>query len=283
MALDINRKDAQQLFYSTYADSPIPTSIYDRDGFQVACNKAHVALWNLPEEDTVGRFNMVTDPQLAASGSAENHRRVMQGETIVLPPHSFDSYEAGLQSEKTGRRWVEGTYFPLRDASGAVSHLCAILRDISREMEQQQAIAVAQEQIDSQLMTIESLSSPVIQVWQGILTMPLVGTIDTKRSMAITANLLDTIARQQAQCVIIDITGVPIVDTQVAQHIIQASQACRLLGCNVVLVGIGVEIAQTLVQLGVDLRSLVTLANLQAGIAWAFERLNLRVVQNARA
>jgi rsbT co-antagonist protein RsbR len=161
--------------------------------------------------------------------------------------------------------------------------LCAILRDISREMEQQQAIAVAQEQIDSQLMTIESLSSPVIQVWQGILTMPLVGTIDTKRSMAITANLLDTIARQQAQCVIIDITGVPIVDTQVAQHIIQASQACRLLGCNVVLVGIGVEIAQTLVQLGVDLRSLVTLANLQAGIAWAFERLNLRVVQNARA
>ena len=66
-------------------------------------------------------------------------------------------------------------------------------------------------------------------------------------------------------------------------HVDMASQACRLLGCNVVLVGIGVEIAQTLVQLGVDLRSLVTPANLQAGIAWAFARLNLHVVLNVRA
>jgi rsbT co-antagonist protein RsbR len=108
--------------------------------------------------------------------------------------------------------------------------------------------------------------------------MPLIGAIDSRRSLTITANLLHSISQQRAQCVILDITGVPIVDTQIAQHLIHTSQACRLLGCDVVLVGIGVEIAQTLVQLGVDLSALVTLADLQAGIAWAFERRSLRVV-----
>jgi rsbT co-antagonist protein RsbR len=108
--------------------------------------------------------------------------------------------------------------------------------------------------------------------------MPLIGAIDSRRSMTITANLLHTISQQRAQCVILDITGVPIVDTQIAQHLIHTAHACRLLGCEVVLVGIGIEIAQTLVQLGVELSTLVTLADLQAGIAWAFERRNLRVV-----
>ncbi|MBV9790517.1 MAG: STAS domain-containing protein, partial [Chloroflexi bacterium] len=76
-------------------------------------------------------------------------------------------------------------------------------------------------------------------------------------------------------------TGIPLVDTQVAQYLIQTAQASKLLGCEVALVGIGVEMAQTLVQLGVDLRQLTTLANLQAGIAWAFTRYGMQVVNRA--
>lgn len=263
---------------ATYLDSPFPISIYDREGFQVHFNAAHQKMWNLRPEETYGRFNMCTDPQLVATGSAENHRRVMQGETVVLPPHPFDPAESGFKQAGVGRRWVEATYFPLRDASGAITHLCALLRDVTNEVEQGLAIAAAQAEIAAQRATIESLSSPVIQVWQGILTMPLIGTIDSFRAQNITASLLEAVSRQQAHCVIIDITGVPIVDTQVAQHLIQTAQACRLLGCEVILVGVGVEIAQTLVQLGVDLSTLTTLANLQAGIAWAFKRQSLRVV-----
>jgi rsbT co-antagonist protein RsbR len=278
MAIGNDVVEVYSFIASVYEDSPIPISIYDRQGTQVAFNAAHGKMWNIREEDTLGRFNMVTDPQLAASGSAENHRRVMQGETVVLPPHAFDSFEAGLQNERARRRWAEATYFPLRDSKGSVTHLCAILRDVTREVEQAQAIAAAQAQIDSQRATIESLSSPVIQVWRGILTMPLIGAIDSRRSMTITANLLHSISQKRAHCVIIDITGVPLVDTQVAQHIIHTAHACRLLGCEVILVGIGIEIAQTLVQLGVDLSALVTLADLQAGIAWAFERQGLRVL-----
>jgi rsbT co-antagonist protein RsbR len=266
-----------------YEDAPFPISIYDRDGTQVAFNAAHARMWNIRAEDALGTFNMVTDPQLAATGSAENHRRVMQGEVVVLPPHLFDSQEARLQDKGARQRWAEATYYPLRDATGAVTHLCAMLRDVTNEVEQRRAIESAQAEITAQQGVIDSLSSPVIQVWQGILTMPLVGTIDTQRSMAVTSNLLQAITQQKAQCVIIDITGVPIVDTQVAQHLIHTAHSCRLLGCEVVLVGIGVEIAQTLVQLGVDLSTLVTLADLQAGIAWAFERQRLRVVSSNRA
>lgn len=265
---------------SVFEDSPIPISIYDRDGVQVAFNAAHGRMWNMTRDEGIGKFNMVTDPQLVATGSAEYHRRVMEGETIVLPPHAFDSFEAGLQGGGTRRRWSEATYFPLRGTDGSITHLCAFLRDVTDSIEQAQQITAAQEEIAAQRATIESLSIPVIQVWQGILTVPLIGTIDTARSMSITNNLLEVISQQQARCVILDITGVPVVDTQVAQHLIRTAQACRLLGCEVVLVGVGVEIAQTLVQLGVDLSTLHTLANLQAGIAWAFKQQNLRVVQD---
>lgn len=280
MARDNDVIEVPSFIASTFEDSPVPMSIYDRQGFQVYFNAAHQRMWNIRPEDAWGKFNMITEAQLAATGSAENHRRVMQGEVVVLPPHPFDPDEAGYKEAGVGRRWAEATYFPLRDASGAITHLCAFLRDVTREIDQAHAIVAAQAEIAAQRTMIESLSSPVIQVWQGILTMPLIGTIDSRRALNITSSLLEAISRQQAHCVILDITGVPIVDTQVAQHLIQTAQACRLLGCEVVLVGVGVEIAQTLVQLGVDLSVLKTLANLQAGIAWAFKRLNLAIVHS---
>jgi rsbT co-antagonist protein RsbR len=257
---------------------PLALSVYDRQGTQVAVNDAHLALWNSRRENWVGRFNMLTDPQLAAQGTHALFERVMQGETLVRPPHPFNSSAAGLQKE--GRqRWVEATYFPLRDA-GAVTHLVAILRDVTHEIEQSQAIAAAQAEITSQRALIEALSSPVIQVWQGILTVPIVGSIDSRSAATITKNLLHAIAHKRAQCVILDITGLPIVDTQVAQYLVDTAHACRLLGCDVVLVGVSVEMAQSLVQLGVDLSALVTLADLQAGVAWAFGRLKLRVASD---
>jgi rsbT co-antagonist protein RsbR len=266
-----------------FDQAPLPLSVYDRQGTQIAINDAHVALWNIRREDWIGRFNMVTDPQLAAMGSGALFQRVMQGETVIVPPHPFDAIEAGFQEDAGSQRWVEATYFPVRDADGDVTHLAAILRDVTREIEQSQTIAKAQAEIATQRAMIETLSSPVVQVWRGILTMPIVGSIDSRRAMAITENLLHTITRQKAQCVILDITAVPIVDTRVAQYLIDTAQACRLLGCDAVLVGVGVEIAQTLVQLGVDLTGLVTLADLQAGVAWAFARLRLRVVDVDRA
>ncbi|NTW01620.1 MAG: STAS domain-containing protein [Oscillochloris sp.] len=169
-------------------------------------------------------------------------------------------------------------YAPLRNKQGIVTHVIAQLRNVTDEILQKQMIAEAQAEVAFQRAIIESLSTPVVQVWEGILTMPLVGTIDSRRATQITESLLSAIAERQAECVIIDITGIPLVDTQVAQHLIQTAHASKLLGCEVALVGIGVEMAQTLVQLGVDLHLLNTMANLQAGIAWAFRRRGMYIV-----
>lgn len=268
---------------------PLALSVYDRTGLQIAINKAHINLFKVNPQEMLGHFNMATDPQLVASGSAERFARVMRGETIVTPPHTYDARQSGYQdAEAIGQRWYEGTYAPVRNQAGEITHMLAVMRDVTREIEQSASIAAAQaeianqrDEIVGQQAIIESLSTPVVQVWTGILAMPLVGAIDSRRATQITEGLLMAVSEQQAECVIIDITGVPVVDTQVAQYLVQTAYACRLLGCEVALVGIGVEMAQTLVQLGVDLRALNTMSNLQAGIAWAFSRLNMQVVQRS--
>lgn len=124
--------------------------------------------------------------------------------------------------------------------------------------------------------TVRNLSSPVLPVLEGILVMPLVGIIDSDRASLLTQSLLTSITQNRAQVAILDVTGVPIVDTQVAQTLIQAATAARLLGTHSVLVGLRPELAQTIVGLGVDLSSLVTHADLQSGVRYALHYLQRR-------
>lgn len=133
------------------------------------------------------------------------------------------------------------------------------------------------EQQDHLRSTIRELSTPIIPVYAGILVLPLVGSIDSRRATEVTERLLEAIAEQQAEIVIIDITGVSLIDTSTANHLLMTTRAANLLGSRVVLVGIGAEIAQTIVHLGVELNGLITLADLQAGIAYALERLGLAI------
>lgn len=125
--------------------------------------------------------------------------------------------------------------------------------------------------------TIRELSTPIIPVYEGILVLPLVGSIDSRRATEVTERLLEAIASYQADLVIIDITGVPIIDTSTANHLLMTTRAASLLGSQAILVGIGAEIAQTIVQIGIELRGLVTLANLQAGIAYALAQRGMAI------
>lgn len=127
------------------------------------------------------------------------------------------------------------------------------------------------------LEMVRELSTPVIPIHQGILALPLVGTIDSIRSAQILEVLLDAIVRAQASVVIVDVTGVPLVDSGVADHLLKAIRAASLLGARCVLSGISPVVAQTVVQLGVDLSAVVTCRNLQAGIAYALRLGGLEV------
>ncbi len=133
----------------------------------------------------------------------------------------------------------------------------------------------------SLLETLRELSSPVIPIFEGILVMPLIGNIDTQRASDILEGLLTGIERYRAQVVLLDVTGVPIVDTSVANHLLKAAQAARLLGAEAVLVGVRPEVAQTMVQLGVSHLGLTTRANLQSGVEYAFARLDWRMTRRS--
>jgi len=134
-----------------------------------------------------------------------------------------------------------------------------------------------EEQMEVQRRTLAELSTPVIRVYENVLVLPLVGAIDTERSNRIMEDLLVGITHHQAEMVIIDITGVPLVDTAVANHLLQTIKAARLLGTRSILVGIRGEVAQALVHLQVDLTGVVTRSNLQAGIEYALEQMGLEI------
>jgi rsbT co-antagonist protein RsbR len=118
-------------------------------------------------------------------------------------------------------------------------------------------------------MAISELSTPVVEIWEGILLLPVVGVIDTERSQQIMESMLTKIVETSAGVVLIDITGVPVVDTAVARHLMQTVQAAKLLGAETILCGISARVAQTVVHLGVDLGAVTTRATLARGLKHA--------------
>lgn len=129
-----------------------------------------------------------------------------------------------------------------------------------------------------QQQEIAELSTPVIKLWQGILALPLIGTLDSQRTQVVMENLLENIVRQGAEMAIIDITGVPTVDTLTAQHLLKTIAAARLMGADCIISGIRPQIAQTMVHLGVEL-SVVSKATLADAFAMALARQGRGVVR----
>ena len=135
-----------------------------------------------------------------------------------------------------------------------------------------------QDVLAEQRATISELQTPVIQVWDGILALPIVGSLDTARAQEMNESLLERIVATGSEIVLLDITAVPVVDTAVARHLLETVSAARLLGADVFIVGLSSRTAITLVQLGIDLSHITTRATLAAGLALAFARLGLAVV-----
>lgn len=135
-----------------------------------------------------------------------------------------------------------------------------------------------EEIVSLQRIALQELSAPLIPVIDRITIMPLIGTIDTERAKLIMENLLQGVITHNSEVVLIDITGVPVVDTMVAHHIIQAAEAVRLIGAKCILVGIRPETAQTIVNLGIDLSEFTTTSSLKKGFTRALEITNRKIV-----
>jgi rsbT co-antagonist protein RsbR len=121
------------------------------------------------------------------------------------------------------------------------------------------------------------LSTPVVKLWDGVLALPMIGTLDSQRTQVVMESLLQRIVDTGSEIAIIDITGVPTVDTLVAQHLLKTVTAIRLMGADCIISGVRPQIAQTIVHLGLDLQGVVTKANLADALKLALTRLGLTV------
>jgi anti-anti-sigma factor len=179
-----------------------------------------------------------------------------------------------VESLNVGGReiWTQAVYSPSPLPDGSGTRILITTFDITaQKLQEQEAVREREAIIEQQSLTLAELSTPLLTISDDVVVLPLIGTIDSRRAQQIMEALLSGIAETRARIAILDITGVAVVDTQVANVLIRAAQAVNLLGARVVLTGIRPEVAQTLVGLGIDLGKIVTRSTLQAGIAYSLE------------
>jgi rsbT co-antagonist protein RsbR len=140
-------------------------------------------------------------------------------------------------------------------------------------------IATREELIVRQQQELLELSTPVVKLWDGILALPIIGTLDSSRTQVVMENLLQTVVATNSKFAIIDITGVPTVDTLVAQHLLKTITAARLMGAECIISGVRPQIAQTIVHLGINLEDVITKAKLADAFAVALQRSGRAVVR----
>ena len=244
----------------------IPQAIFwkDRDVVYLGCNRhfARDAGLASPSE-ILGK----TDFEMPWIEQAElyrsDDRQVMESDTPKL------NFEEPIQTV-AGKGWLRTSKIPLHDSTGAVVAVLGMYEDISEQKRAEvERLHLQEEIIRTQAAALAELSTPLIPITDTVMVMPLIGTVDSRRAQQVIETLLLGIAAGRAQTAILDITGVPVVDTQVANALVRAAQSVKLLGAQVVLTGIRPEVAQTLVGLGVDLSGIITSSTLQRGVAHA--------------
>ncbi|WP_437334663.1 PAS domain-containing protein [Sorangium sp. So ce394] len=202
----------------------------------------------------------------------------------------FDLYAASPDAAAEMRQWYDGqvrhgrseahgTYWdtwliPLRSAPGErVDGVLGISLDVSDSKNVENELRIQLDRIAAQQKVIRDLSTPIIEVWDGVLTLPMVGTVDSMRTAEVMDSLLQQIVEKRASFAILDLTGVEVVDTKVASHLVELVTAIRLLGADGIVAGIKPTVAQTMVALGLDLSQLNTQRNLRAALNYAIRTM----------
>lgn len=263
VASDIHEhKQAEEevrIFKSVVENAPDGVSFVSPDGIISYANAAMKAMLGYGDEYVGSPVPVVF------GGDASKPMQIIQH---VMEHGSWQGMETYYRKDGSTVQ-VHLLVFTIRDAEGNILTFPGIVRDITDlQQAEQERLNLQQQIIDTQQHAIRELSTPLLPLHENVLAMPLVGTIDSSRAMMIMETLLEGIAEHQADIAIIDITGVKVVDTQVAQAIIHTAQAVKLLGAQIILTGIQPQMAQTLVHLGADMSGIMTCSTLQAGIAF---------------
>ncbi|WP_437513180.1 STAS domain-containing protein [Sorangium sp. So ce1099] len=251
-------REAQLLLRALLENLPISVARYDREG-----------VFTFQDGKGLGAVGMKPG-QLVGANVLELYRDHEEG---------LNDLRRGLAGEASHTVYeAHGAVFetwqvPVRDDGGEPDGLVTVTLDATasrqREIELQSKLAL----IDTQQKVIRDLSTPIIEVWDKVLTLPMVGVVDSLRISEVMDNLLTAVVNKDARYAILDLTGVDAVDTQTASYLIEMIKAIRLLGAEGIITGIRANVAQTMIALGLDLSGVTTVGNLRAGLKLCMRRM----------
>ncbi len=240
--------------------------LLDTNGRVLSWNPAAQRLKGWTSDEIVGQsFTRFYPPEDVEHGKPQRELEVAAAEG------RFE--DEGWRVRKDGSRfWANVIITSLRGPDGTLRAFGKVTRDLSERKQAEDRIRRQAQEI------LEMATVPIVQVWKGVVLVPLIGTLDSARTQQLMERLLDRVTETESPVAVIDITGVPTIDTQTAQHLLETVSAVRLLGAEVILTGVRPVIAQTLVHIGVDLSTISTRSSLAAGLQTALELLGLKVV-----
>ena len=221
--------------------------IRDRDGTIITANDNFLRIFGYSLEEVVGQHHRIfCDPGYAESPEyAQFWQQLGRGE--------YDADEFKRLTKDGAEVWLQASYNPIFDMEGRPLKVVKFASDITLEV-QRRSLALLE------------MSTPVTKIWDGVLFAPIVGIVDSKRSLDIMNKALNSIAETRASTLLLDIGGVAVVDTAVANHLIKIAKAAVLMGCKTIISGISPAIAQTIAELGIELGSIQTTSTIESAL-----------------
>lgn len=243
---------------------PSPVLAMTKDMKIIYANHSAASFVGKTQQDIIGKNCYdVFNTAICKTGDCGVHKVLQTGTTASSRTEIMRNGE---------ERNMEYYAVPLKDDTGEIIGGLEFVIDITKQVQYEQNLI-------EQSKTIQKLSTPTIKLWEGILVMPIIGVIDSIRAQNMMETMLEKIAETYSRVIILDILGVAAVDTAVAQHLIKIAKATKLMGCECILSGISPPVAQTIVQLGIDMESVHTKSTLADAFAEALNIVSLKVVK----
>jgi rsbT co-antagonist protein RsbR len=243
--------------------------------FRVVVETLEIVLWTV---DRDGKFLFQDGKALATAGLQPNQFLGMSmfdlypPESISPVVEALNGKASSFQTEAHGVHW-QNWNIPLRDTTGAIEHVAGLSLDVTATVRTKLELERRLATIENQQRAIHELSAPVINVWDKVLTVPLIGMMDTQRANELIERLLAAASHSDTRYVILDLTGVDALDTSIAGHLLRLLQSLRLLGVEGLVTGISPRVAQTMVGLGVDMDDVQTFRSLRESLRYCMRAM----------
>jgi anti-anti-sigma factor len=258
----------QALFQGVVDNSPMAVFVKDTNGKYLLVNRMFLTLIRREREDVIGKTDYDMYPVERADTWRETEQQVL--ETGIA------SKREDIVQRPDGTRIYLAVKFPLHNEQGNIYALGGFSTDVTEQRQAEvERDRLQQELIQAQQEVIQELSVPIIPVMDQIIVLPLIGDLDGTRAQQLMRTLLAGIGKYRAKVVILDITGVQVVDTSVAAYLDRTVHAARLKGAQTIITGISDEVAETIIGLGIDWSATETLPDLQTGLMAALNSLGI--------